>query len=65
MGGEQQDAVAVNGKETEKAVIGDDAKESQASMVDEKNDGALEKKSSEFPSISYFSLYRYVSAIFC
>lgn len=57
MGGEK-DVVVAKGNEAGEVV--DDARENQDAVdtIEEKKEGTAEKKSSEFPPISYFSLYR-------
>lgn len=64
MGGEKDDVVA---KENVAGDVVEDTKENQAgvNVIEEKKDGTSDKKSSEFPPISYFSLYRCVFAILC
>jgi hypothetical protein len=64
MGGEKDDVVAIGNMAGD---VVDDTKENQAAVdaIEEKKDGKADKKSSEFPPISYFSLYRWVSAVLC
>lgn len=64
MGGEKDDVVAIGNVAGD---VVDDTKENQAAVdtIEEKKDGKSDKKSSEFPPISYFSLYRWVSATLC